>query len=401
MRLWRALALALLPAAALACPPALEMPDPTLNACTGPERVRIALVGDVLLHARLQRRGYAEGFGALWAAATPFLQSADIAVANFEGAAAPGLARGGRAVGDPGLVFDDVVHTSYPLFNYHPIVIDDLRASGVRLVSFANNHALDRGPRGADATLDEFDARGMAQTGVIRAGQPRDFVARLETPLGRVAFIGCSYSTNGIRDPHRQVLMCFENRAELLAAVQAESRRPGIAAVIALPHWGTEYSHQPEARQRALGEDLIAAGAAAVVGTHPHVVQPWDIVARPGGGQGLVVHSTGNFVSGQVTLPRQTGILAALELCRSPLPPALAEGDPGGGWAAPRLAVAGAGWVPLLMRRPAAGPELTIPEPGAAGESGAAHALVERHIPGRAARRSCGTAPAMPPLALQ
>lgn len=397
-----AVAVALAGPAAAACRTVALPPDPPLNACAGPERVTLAAVGDVLLHARLQRRGYAEGFGAIWAEAAPLLAGADIAVANFEGPAAPGLARGGRAAREPGPAFDDVVYSSYPLFNYHPIVIDDLRAAGVRLVSTANNHALDRGPRGADATVAQMVAREMLQTGVIRAGSARDFAVRLDTPLGRIAFIACSYSTNGIADPHRQVLMCFEGRDELLAAVRAEAARPGVAGVIVLPHWGTEYSHVPEARQRALAHELAAAGALAVIGAHPHVVQPWEEIPRPGGGRALVVHSTGNFVSGQVTLPRQTGMLAWLELCRPAAEGGFAAGDAGAGWEAPRLAVAVAGWVPLLMARPAAGPQLVIPAPGAGGAEGAARALIERHVPGReAALGQACTSAALPDLTLQ
>ncbi|MCC6002627.1 MAG: CapA family protein [Pararhodobacter sp.] len=340
---------------------------PVLNACRGSDRISLAVVGDALLHRAVQRRGYALGFDTVWGAAAPYFHAADIAIANLEGPTAPGFRRGGRRGADPGPVFDDVVYQGYPLFNYHPTVIDALREAGVSMVTLANNHALDRASAGLNATMDELDARGMPFTGTIRPGAPRDFFLRVRTRMGVISFIACTYSTNGIPDPHRQVLMCFENRGELLAMVGTEAARPGTGGVVVLPHWGIEYSHRPEARQRALAQDLIAAGAMAVIGTHPHVVQPFETFPGPMGA-GLVAYSTGNFVSAQRSLPRATGIMVWAEICPAPT---------GAG-----LALAGAGWLPLQMVVDRQGLTLGFPPAGAGGTGGQGRALVERVIPG-------------------
>lgn len=346
-------------------------PDPAalrlLNSCEGRERVSLAVVGDVLLHRPLQWRGYQRGFHTIWGAAVPWLRGADLAIANLEGPTAPGLARGGRRMADPGPVFDDAVYSEYPLFNYHPSVIDALREAGVALVTTANNHALDRGPAGLSATMDELDRRGMAFTGTIRPGARRDFARRMSTRLGVLSFIGCSYGTNGIPDPQRQVLLCHDDSAELLALVRAEAARADVAGVVVLPHWGQEYSHQPTAAQRGLARDLVAAGALAVIGTHPHVVQPFEVIEGPRG-RALVAYSTGNFVAAQVELPRATGIMVWAELCRA---------GPGQG-----LTLAGAGHVPMVMDFAGSGPVLTVPDPDATGTGAQARALIERVIPG-------------------
>lgn len=345
-----------------------------VNACTGSTRVSVALVGDVLLHEALQRIGYGYGFAAIWQAAVPILSAADVAIANLEVPTAPGFARGGGRRPDPGPVFDGVVHTDYPQFNAHPSVIDALRAAGVDAVTVANNHALDRGPAGLEATLGELAARGMPATGAIPGGAPRDFAVRLPTRLGTLVLIGCTYGTNGIPDPRRQVLHCFEDRTELLAAVRADAARPGTAGVIVLPHWGDEYSHSPNAAQRRLAGELAQAGALAVVGAHPHVVQPW---AWPQGPRGRVpvIHSLGNFVAAQTALPRRAGILAWLELCPT----------------AAGVAVGAAGHLPMVMDFDRWA-QITVPGPGATGSGAAARALLARHLPGTdlTAALACG-----------
>lgn len=365
------------PAAAQGQCRARPAPLPALNACQGAERVSLAAVGDVMVHAPVQRRGYASGFGPIWAAVAPWFRAADIAIANLETPVAQGLRAVGRPHPDPGPVLDGVVYTDYPLFNAHPVIIDALREAGVDVVTVANNHAMDRGSPGLTATLDALDARGMAHTGARRPGAPRDFALRLRTRLGPLALIGCSYDTNGIADPHRQVLLCFRDRAELLAAVRAEAARGGV---IVLPHWGDEYQHRPSRAQRDLGRALIAAGAMAVIGHHPHVVQPWEVVAGPAG-NGLIAYSLGNFVSSQRSLPRATGMLLRAEVCRT------AQG----------LALAGAGWVPLLTAVDRQGLVVTMPPPGAQGTAGAARALVEGLVPGRDLSGAAACEPARAP----
>ena len=76
--------------------------------------------------------------------------------------------------------------------------------------------------------------------------------------------------------------------------------------VIATFHWGVERSPTPDGRQRAFANTALAAGADAVIGAHPHVLQP---IERPGRRR-LVAYSLGNFVFGaSSSATAATGIL--------------------------------------------------------------------------------------------
>ena len=285
-----------------------------LNACAGPARLRLALAGDVLLHGMLAGHGYAYGFDAMWSDAVPLLSGADLAVVNLEGPVAPGIDQSGRRVEDPGPVDDGRVYSGYPRLNYHPVVLAALRRAGVDVITTANNHALDRGSTGVDLTLDAALKAGLDPVGTIRPGAARDFVLRRQTGAGVISFIACSFSTNGIADPGRQVLMCFGDRAELVALVAREAADPGVSAVVVLPHWGAEYRSAPEPRQQALARDLAAAGATVVVGTHPHVIGPVAVMEGPSG-RVPVAYSTGNFVAQQPFGNSPYGAIALIELC--------------------------------------------------------------------------------------
>ncbi len=119
----------------------------------------------------------------------------------------------------------------------------------------------------------------------------------------------------------------------------------------------------------------MQAGATAVIGTHPHLVQPWHYPVAPDGSQGLVIYSTGNFVSGQMRMARRTGALAMLQLCRQPPPRDLANA------VRSRLVLARAGWVPLVKTRTALGAEIEIAGENAKGLAADARALAARHLP--------------------
>ena len=89
---------------------------------------------------------------------------------------------------------------------------------------------------------------------------------------------------------------------------------PEVDAIFLTPHWGVENQHKPRKRQKTLGRLAIEAGATAVLGAHPHVLQPWEKVVTQDNREGLIIYSSGNFISNQRRTPQRAGVLAMLEL---------------------------------------------------------------------------------------
>jgi len=77
------------------------------------------------------------------------------------------------------------------------------------------------------------------------------------------------------------------------------ARERGSDIVIVMPHWGNEYQRTYSEEQSELAWSWIKAGADIVVGTHPHVVQPVQVITLETGRTGIVAYSLGNFVSNQ------------------------------------------------------------------------------------------------------
>ena len=68
--------------------------------------------------------------------------------------------------------------------------------------------------------------------------------------------------------------------------------------IIVCPHWGVEYSHDVTAAQREWCKIFMEYGVGLVIGTHPHVIQPIEMLTDDvTGKQMLVYYSLGNFVN--------------------------------------------------------------------------------------------------------
>src|SRR5690606_17932363 len=142
--------------------------------------------------------------------------AADVTYANLEGPTAGAVSTAGREVPDPGRRFDGVAYSSYPQVNYHPSLVTDVRDSGIDVVSTANNHSLDRRALGADRTIGYLATARLPFTGTrtseeAAARSPEQSAWSTLTREGgfTLAWIACTYDTNGIKDPHRQVLLCY------------------------------------------------------------------------------------------------------------------------------------------------------------------------------------------------
>jgi poly-gamma-glutamate synthesis protein (capsule biosynthesis protein) len=245
--------------------------------------VRLLAVGDILMHYDVQRSARESGTGlrALWEDVEPLIRGADIAFANLETPVAP-------TSGVPGRPFR---------FNAPAELPAALRASGFTVLSTANNHAYDQGADGVLETLRRLRAEHLVPVGT-GATRPEAEQPQVVQAKGlRVAFLGFTdlYNINLNSKASGPWVRGLDPAA---AADAVRAARAQADAVVVSIHWGLEYQHTPLARQREVAQQLCAAGADLILGTHPHVLQPVELLTS-GGHRTLVAYSLGNFVSNQ------------------------------------------------------------------------------------------------------
>ncbi len=165
-----------------------------------------------------------------------------------------------------------------------------LRSLGITHLSLANNHTLDQHLPGLYATARAGQAARLGLLGY----QPDSLTGCLPTVLGRdSSVVVFAYSALN-QHVAGEGCVCGRDFAGLCERVATYKTLFPERAILIYLHWGIEYAAQPSAEQRQQAHDLIDAGAAAVVGAHPHVVQPVEFYrGRP------ILYSLGNFLFDQ------------------------------------------------------------------------------------------------------
>jgi poly-gamma-glutamate synthesis protein (capsule biosynthesis protein) len=245
---------------------------------------RIVATGDLLIHKSVQDAARDNGgYEALFAGVKPLIAGADLAFANLETPVAP---LSGKPIGP----FE---------FNAPPDLLPALVSTGFDLVSFANNHVYDQGRPGLVETMDQLERAHLAWVGAGRTCADARKARVVEIDGLKVALLGTSqlYNAPLNASPDEPCAAEFDEDA-ILREVKA-ARAAGADAVVLSIHWGTEYVTAPSADQVATAHRLLEGGADLILGHHPHVLAPIEVVHTADGRVAVVAYSLGNFVSNQ------------------------------------------------------------------------------------------------------
>lgn len=290
-----------------------------------PARVTLVFGGDVIphdpikyvaaMHARTGDEANNDGWDHVLGPIGPVLQRADFAIVNLE---------------------TPVGHFKKPetgemVFNAKPALLGALKRVGVDVATFANNHCLDQHQEGITSTRAFLDEAGLLTAGAGANAEEAWKPLVLEKDGLRIGILAVTRWLNGFHNkkdeklPHVpavpykiEPIVGGHSIDDFLATIRERSAE--VDALIVFIHWGAEYKFAPAPEDRKLAQQMIDAGAFAVVGHHPHVLQPVEFMERSRGGRGLVVFSLGNLVSNQdfdkPAGAKRDGLLIELELVR-------------------------------------------------------------------------------------
>lgn len=270
------------------------------------DTLSILFIGDVMQHAGQLRNAAVQGQDTMIAASydyssyfrytSRFITEADFSVANMEFPLA----------GPP--------YTGYPSFSAPETLAEEAAANGIDLFLCANNHICDKGKRGLQASLDNYDRTGIPYTGLYRdsADQADNYPFIADIKGTKIAFINFTYGTNGIAAAPPYRVNRMDKEAVSAAIAKAKEKKAGY--IIALPHWGTEYVTSPDSIQKKWQEFLFGEGVDAIIGTHPHMVQPVREDTLSDGERVLTAFSLGNYISNMSLSGTELGMMLRIDI---------------------------------------------------------------------------------------
>lgn len=262
----------------------------------------IIVGGDAMMHMPQINAGYIDSsksydYSSWFTEISPILKEGNLNIINLETTLA----------GHP--------YKGYPQFCAPDIYAKNLYDAGFNFFVLANNHTVDRGGKGMERTINTLTDFGIPNTGSFKSQAERDSIYPVLLRVNgiRISLLNCTYGTNGLIPPTPYLVNMIDT-VELKKDIQkAKMDRPDIL-MIAI-HWGDEYKREPGAYQKSVANFLIRNGVDIIIGSHPHVIQPIEIVER-NDKQHLIIWSLGNFVSNQRRHYTDGGMMVKFDLVK-------------------------------------------------------------------------------------
>ena len=220
-----------------------------------------------------------------------FMRSADIFMINNE-----------FTFTDRGVPIEEKTYT----FRCSPEFSRFYKDMGVDIVSLANNHVYDFGEVSLTDTIDTLNNCDVAFVGAgvnkSEAMKPAYFIVN-DTCISIVSATQIERvdnpDTKGATDMTPGTFRCWYDDTVVEVVKEAKAHSDYCIAYI---HWGTELEEAPDWAQLELAPKLAEAGADAIIGDHPHILQRIDYI-----GDTPVIYSMGNYLFNSKTL--DTGLM--------------------------------------------------------------------------------------------
>lgn len=276
-------------------------PEPTIKV----KEASIISTGDIMVHSTQLTAQYDKGtdtydFSNNFQFVKKYFESADYAAGNMETTLS----------GNDGIEYE-----GYPAFNTPDALADAMKNAGLDLVLTANNHIYDRREHGFFRTGQVLRDKGFDVIGTRTENESDKYFIKDINGI-KVGFINYTYENvrqNGKKSLNGNVLsdkvaplvdsFDYNNIEAFYAEIEqsmADMNQKGAEFYVAYVHWGNEYKTTQNSHQESIAQKLCDLGIDVILGTHPHVIQPADVlISEDTGNKTFVVYSQGNFMSNQ------------------------------------------------------------------------------------------------------
>lgn len=267
----------------------------------------IAATGDVLMHMPVVNSGLQSGgtynFDHIFKYLSTYSSAADFAVANLETTLA-GTDNG-------------YAYSGYPCFNCPDEIVDGVINAGFDMLLTANNHTYDTRSVGMMRTLSVIEEKGIESLGTTSTAEtPKYLVEEINgIKIGLICYTyetvddypdRPSLNTILVSSDEAQCLNSFDYNqldqfySEMTTHIE-NMEAEGAEGIVLFIHWGDEYQLAPNNNQKAIAQKMCDLGIDVIVGGHPHVVQPMELLTSTADPEHKTVclYSMGNAISNQ------------------------------------------------------------------------------------------------------
>lgn len=277
-------------------PACSDQSEPPPKAATENTHVTIVAVGDIMLGGSATEILLKESYDYPFTYIKPLLDNADVVIGNLEGPL--------TSICNNEMELDKKYVFRSPPGKVAPA----LKRAGFNLLSLANNHIMDYGPSGMIDTVDALKQHNILSVGVGRNTALARAGKIIHTHNGKLGFLSYSLTfPESFWATDTQAGAAFGHEKQIVADIKRLKKHAD--SVIVSFHWGREKITELRPYQPKLGRAAIDAGAALVIGHHPHILQAIEQYK-----DGLIMYSLGNFIFGSYSPDAKTSVVARITL---------------------------------------------------------------------------------------
>lgn len=275
-------------------------PSPTQVVATA----TVVNTGDIILHSTVLDGAKTDDgdydFSAFFTETESYFKSADLATANLE------VTLGGTESG---------AFSGYPAFNSPDSLLDFIDNSGIGFLTTANNHCYDTGLFGLKRTVQQLKQKGIDFIGTKETDSDPTYLVKDVNGI-KIGMVSYTYensagdgqkSINGniVNSQANSLINSFSYDRLSQFYTEAENvingmKQNGADAIVFYMHWGEEYQLSANTWQKTIAQKLCNLGVDVIVGGHPHVVQPIELIhSEDSQNTTVCIYSMGNAISNQ------------------------------------------------------------------------------------------------------
>lgn len=269
--------------------------------------VTISFVGDLMCHSPqfkfAQVSNDSFDFKPVFREIKKYLTEADLTIGNLETTISGKERR----------------YSGYPLFNSPGEYLEALKDAGFDILLTANNHSLDRGKKGVLKTIDMIKNNGMESIGSYHSQHDRDSIRGFDINGIKIAILSYTYGLNGNYMAKNEKFLVNVIDTTLMKQDILNARNKNADVILVYFHFGDEYQRKPNSFQKEIVKRAVDYGADLIIGSHPHVIQPFEYFSSNKNkiGNGLIAYSLGNFISNQRWRYSDAGVILNLTITKN------------------------------------------------------------------------------------
>lgn len=251
----------------------------------GKSAAKIAAVGDILCGTDMlsdAKQGETYSFNHMFDGISKFIKNADLSIGTLE------------------TNFTENEYSGVGKYNSPIEFLQEVKNSGIDLVSVAHNHILDYGISGYEETIKIIQDNGLDITGIKdnTENENKDFSGIIKEVNGiKIAVLSYTYGLSNDGKLTEEEINVANIYSEEKVKFDIDYAKENSNYIMVIMHWGEVNNSVVSPWQEEVKNYLVDNGVDMILGSHPSVIEPMEIVQNSEGRNVLVAYSLGNYIS--------------------------------------------------------------------------------------------------------